>query len=333
MQYVIVRMKKFKGAGVAGIQMHNRREKVSQTNPDIDYTKSKNNYALVNCENFNKAISQRIRSLNQARTVRKDAVVMSDFIVSASPDFFKDTPIEIQRGYFRDALNFISNRYGKENIISAVVHLDEATPHMHIDMVPIINNKLCAKSLFTKKELSDLQGDFYKSVGIEYGLSRGEIKDEKRRHLETREYKIKAKEDELNNKAERLKQRIEKNESFPIIEPNEVIPIILNKTFWYTYQETPLQISERLNKKFSEYKNIYDTNIILSNKNKKLETDNKKLNDNIDNSFKIIKKLKEHIALYEDGLSFEQKDELLKKAREFKLQNEIIKERHRSRGR
>lgn len=56
-------------------------------------------------------------------------------------------PQEKQQAFFRQSLDFIANRYGKENILSAVIHMDEKTPHMHVDLTPIRDGRLTAKAI------------------------------------------------------------------------------------------------------------------------------------------------------------------------------------------
>ena len=67
-----------------------------------------------------------------------------------------------------------AERYGEENIIAAVVHNDESTLHMHLNLMPVTKDgRLCSKQLFDKPQLQKLQTDFYEEVGKKYGLERG----------------------------------------------------------------------------------------------------------------------------------------------------------------
>ena len=83
---------------------------------------------------------------------RKDSVMMVETLITASPEFMNQLPPEEQKAYFQTALDFISERVGKQNILSAVVHMDERTPHMHLCFVPITpDNKLSAKAILGKQ--------------------------------------------------------------------------------------------------------------------------------------------------------------------------------------
>lgn len=227
MSYGIVRVQKMTSGAVKGIEIHDRREKEnSNTNPDIDFDMSHANYDLCPSqnENFYRAVKDRIDSLNLPRAVRKDAIVMGQVLVTSDSDFFRDlqmqsqeriasissqiyasgvpfTPsniegrmgVDMTREFFQRAYDFLADRYGHENVISAVVHMDEqGAPHMHFNFVPVTEDgRLCAKDVFSRAKLIEQQDAFYEQVGKDYGLLRGEPKEKgkRRKHLETAEYK------------------------------------------------------------------------------------------------------------------------------------------------
>jgi hypothetical protein len=219
---------------------------VSRTNPDIDKARTKDNYALVECSDYKQAIQERLKKLNTTKAIRKDAVVMTQVLVTSGPEFFQGMPKDKQQEFFRQSLDFISNRYGKENILSAVVHLDERTPHMHVDLTPIKNCHLTAKTIFNRFELSQLQTDFYSIVGKEWNLQRGESREEKRKHLSTEEFKLKAKKDEL------IKQAIElEMPQYKLIEESDIKPQSKKKVLGLSIvEETTHGVIQRLNEEF-----------------------------------------------------------------------------------
>ena len=77
MSYFVLHMDKFKKEAIRGIQSHNRRERESRSNPDIDYDRSSANYELHDpaSTNYAEAIQRRIDALQLAKAVRKDAVL------------------------------------------------------------------------------------------------------------------------------------------------------------------------------------------------------------------------------------------------------------------
>lgn len=192
MSYQVVRMAKIKATAVRGIQSHDRRERTPRSNPDVDGRRSGDNYALIDCDNYSQHIKDRLAQLpHPAKKIRSDAVMMMQCIITSDSSFFENMSLEQQKQFFSESLQFISDRYGKENILSAIVHMDEKTPHMHINFIPVYNNeKLCAKAIFKPAEYTNLQTAFYNNVANKYGLERGGDK-KKRRHEDTNAYKYK----------------------------------------------------------------------------------------------------------------------------------------------
>ena len=105
--------------------------------------------------------------------------------------FFDGVAKIVQYNFFSDCYQFFAERYGEENIIAAVVHNDETTPHMHLNLMPVTKDgRLCSKQLFDKPQLQQLQTDFYEAVGKRWGLQRGKEGSQKK-HLSTAEFKAK----------------------------------------------------------------------------------------------------------------------------------------------
>ena len=184
-------MEKYHKQDVAPIERENERdENYKSDNPQIDSSKTKYNYHMHNPDgSYTEFINRRITELNL--TPRKDAVVMNSFVVGADKAFFDGFSKLSQYNFFSDCTKFFEERYGTENVISAVIHMDESTPHMHLNLVPITKDgRLCSKELFDKQKLQQLQTDFYNAVGKKYGLQRGK-EGSQAKHLSTAEFKAK----------------------------------------------------------------------------------------------------------------------------------------------
>lgn len=203
MSYSICRILKIKSSGVTGIQIHDRREKqFSHTNKDIDFNKSSQNIDLVNQnEKFRQVIQQRIESLNLKRKPRKDATVMVQVMLTSDNDFFKEMTKTQQLDFFEKSFMFIQDKYGKENVISATIHFDETTPHMHVNFVPVTkDNRLSARDLFSPKLLRELQTEYNDYVNLQgYELERGK-RDSKKKGLSVEEFKLATKENKLKSR-------------------------------------------------------------------------------------------------------------------------------------
>ena len=172
------------------IELENERdERYTPDNPNIDLSRTGRNYHTVHrSERYMDYINERIATLPLKRKVRKDAVLMGAFVISSGGEFFNRLMPSQQRRFFEDATDYFAEKYGKENIISAVVHMDETTPHMHLNLVPIVDRRLCAKELFTPKTLRELQSDFWENVGKKWDLERGKPGSQAK-HKSVAEYK------------------------------------------------------------------------------------------------------------------------------------------------
>ena len=195
MSYLVLHMDKFKKEAIRGIQSHNRRERESRSNPDIDYDRSSANYELHESAstNYAEAIQRRIDALQLAKAVRKDAVRMCGLIVTSDSTFFQSLSPEDTRRFFEDSKAFLMEFVGAENVVSAMVHMDEKTPHMHFFHVPVTQDgRLNANKIYTRQSLRKLQSElpaYLQSRG--FAIERGveQTPGSAKKHLNTREFK------------------------------------------------------------------------------------------------------------------------------------------------
>ena len=192
-QYAILRFAKYKGPEIGHIESHNERTKEKYaSNPDIDTSRSHLNFHLVSPERKYRAEAEKQIAEAGCRT-RSDSVRVVEALVTASPEFFKGKKKAEVRAYFNEALDFMQKHQSKDTIISAVVHMDEKTPHMHLCFVPVTEDKrLSAKEIVgNKKKLTWWQDEFWKHMVKKYpDLERGESASETgRTHIPPRLFK------------------------------------------------------------------------------------------------------------------------------------------------
>ena len=183
-------MEKYHKTDICPVEKENERdENYEAINPQIDSERTKDNYHIIGRRcSYTEFINRRIDELNLPTKPRKDAVLMASFVIGSDREFFKEiTPAE-QENFFAQCTRYFADTYGEENIISAIVHRDETTPHLHLNLMPIRGGRLCCKDLFNRTELTKLQTDFHEVVGKRWGLERGR-EGSQRKHLATAEYK------------------------------------------------------------------------------------------------------------------------------------------------
>lgn len=192
-QYGILRFKKYKGPAISPIEAHNERTKEQYaSNPDIDTDRSRYNLHLVQPQGRYREEADRMIAAAHCR-VRKDNVRVVEALVTASPEFFKDKTNREIKAYFEYALEFLKSKQDSKTFISAVVHMDEKTPHLHLCFVPLTpDGRLSAKEIIgNRKNLVKWQDEFWQHMVKQYPeLERGESASQTRReHIPPRIFK------------------------------------------------------------------------------------------------------------------------------------------------
>lgn len=131
-------------------------------NQDIDTSKTSQNFNLAEADQPLPQINFLRRRMKEVECdKRKSTNVMCSWVVTVP----KDLDVIYHENFFKESYDFLKNRYGKENVISAYVHLDETTPHLHFSFCPVWKNpdtgaeKFCAKNIFTRMELKKFHTD------------------------------------------------------------------------------------------------------------------------------------------------------------------------------
>lgn len=184
-------MQKMKANNLPGIERHNKRIYQNHSNEDIDNSLSYLNYDVVDRGGkYQDIVKEIIDSQKEGnRAIRKDAVLVNEWIITSDKTFFKDMSSEERDRFFKEATDWFKERYGQQNIAYAQVHLDESTPHMHLGVVPMREGKLQAKNVFNRQELRDIQEELPKHLKDQgFEIERGKENSE-RKHLNVPEYK------------------------------------------------------------------------------------------------------------------------------------------------
>ena len=204
MSYAIVRNEKLTRTEVNGKGTHNDRKAKNHTNKDIDPTKTNLNYYIKKNElTYTKEFDKYLKENNVQGHLRSNSIIMCQMIFTSDQVFFdKIGEKEIKR-YFDECYKFICNykNLGEKNIISAVVHLDEGVPHMHLMFVPVVHkkdkngndiDKICARDFWKGRDsYRKLQNAYFNHVKSKgFDLERGMfVEDTDRKHYTVEEYK------------------------------------------------------------------------------------------------------------------------------------------------
>ena len=212
MSMVVARMEKMKAENLIGIGNHNQRKTKNHSNKDIDPSLSKLNYDLVNrTENYKKDIENFINeNKSTTRAVRKDAVLINEWIITSDRKFFENLSDEDTKEFFITAKEYFAENFGEENIRYATVHLDESTPHLHMGIVPFDEDKkLSAKRVFNREALRNVQEDLPKYLQEKgFEIKRG-LEGSDRKNLTVPEFKkLKEKEKEIEREIDRKKNEL-----------------------------------------------------------------------------------------------------------------------------
>ena len=199
MSYAIIRNEKYTLNQLNVIYRHNERKNTNYSNKDIIRENGKNNYSLKQCPTTYEKVFRDIKSkYNLQGKIKNISNVACEYIITASPDFFENLSQQEIKRYFESAYRFVCGfkNLGEQYIISAKVHLDESTPHLHLVYLPVVHTidkksgknieKLCCTDFWKgKNSYKYLQDNFYDYITKSgFDLERGDTKDNKHIKIE-----------------------------------------------------------------------------------------------------------------------------------------------------
>ena len=204
MSYAIVRNEKLTRAEINGKGTHNDRKAKNHTNKDIDPTRTHLNYYIKKNElTYTKEFDKYMKENNVQGHLRSNSIIMCQMVFTSDQSFFDKIGEKETKRYFDECYKFICNYKNLEekNIISAVVHLDEGAPHMHLMFVPVVHtkdkegnniDKICSRDFWkgrdSYRKLQDAYFNHVKSKGFD--LERGMfVEDTNKKHYTVEEYK------------------------------------------------------------------------------------------------------------------------------------------------
>lgn len=204
MSYAIIRNQKYKRENLKGIFRHNERKNENYSNKNIDKEKSYLNYSLKDPKYSYEKDFERIRKeYNLKGQIKTVSNIACEYIITSDNEFFNKIGEKETRRFFETAYKFVCEykNLGEQYILSAKVHNDEDTPHMHLVFLPVVHTKdkkgndidklACSEFWKEKDSYRRLQNAFYEYIILHnFELERGLPKEETNRtHLSIEEYK------------------------------------------------------------------------------------------------------------------------------------------------
>ena len=201
MSYAIIRNAKYKSENLKGIYRHNERKNTNYSNKNIDKDKSDLNYSLKSPQFTYEKEFQRIRKeYNLKGQIKTVSNIVCEYIITSDKALFETIGEDETRRYFETAYKFVCNYkdLGEQYILSAKVHMDEETPHMHLVFIPVVHTKdkkgndidkiACSEFWKAKDSYRQLQDAFYNyMIANNFELERGNPSEKV--HLSVEDYK------------------------------------------------------------------------------------------------------------------------------------------------
>ena len=297
MSYAIIRNEKLTRAKAIGAYTHNERKTKNHSNKNIDTSKTDLNYYIKKNElSYIKEFDKIKEEYDLKGQIKVTSNIMCEMIFTSDQNFFNEIGYEETKRYFIESYNFICNYKNlvKQNIISAVIHIDEDTPHMHLLYIPVVHTKdkqgnnidkiSCRDFWKGKNSYRDLQDKFYKYISSKgFKLERGQASEvTQREHLTVEEYK------EITN-FENTKKVLEniKIELPQVPDIKEINKVMFNRDEKIVNEiikpkdeliQNLYKDNISLHKELSKQTNLIDKAKIYEEENKVIVQENKKLN-------------------------------------------------------
>lgn len=278
----VINVLKCKNMGaIAQMAKHNLR--LGNIKDNVDVSKTKDNVYFVGSSNMDvlKAVDDRLEGLKY----RKDANKVVNLVFSASHDEFKNMNSDQVGAWAEDAVNYCKQKFGEKNILYAVLHKDELTPHLHISFTPIVDNKLRSNIWFDgPKKLQEFRKEVYNKVSKQYGFKEFKAADPNTNSLATAD-EIKEFYNDLHNL-----EKVSKSLDADIAKVQKLPKFSLN-------------VQKLFKELLPSIQNIVSFSKATYRKNKKLDAENKKALERIKSLNAQVEKANNSLNKF-DGLEF-----------------------------
>ena len=293
MSYAIIRNENYKMGQLGLIYRHNERKNTNYSNKDINKQNSIKNYSIKSINtSYQKAFKILKEQYNLKGQIKKVSNVMCELIITSDKYFFDLIGENETKRYFQRAYDFVKDyqNLGEQYIVSAKVHLDETTPHLHIVFIPVIHkldrksgkmiDKIsCSEFWKGKDSYKKLQDSFYKCVRDNgFDLERG--KSNNLEHLSTEKLK------QITN-YENIKYELKNNKIKEVDNTNLQMAVAQNKKLVVYTNKLKSYLAKSF-KAMERVDNLQVENKDLKQENYELKQENKRLKEYIEHTFEYV---------------------------------------------
>lgn len=293
MSYAIIRNENYKMGQLGLIYRHTERKNTNYSNKDINKQNFIKNYSIKSINtSYQKAFKILKEQYNLKGQIKKVSNVMCELIITSDKYFFDLIGEDETKRYFQMAYDFVKDyqNLGEQYIVSAKVHLDETTPHLHIVFIPVIHkfdkksgkmvDKIsCSEFWKGKDSYKKLQDSFYKCVKDNgFDLERG--KANKVEHLSTEKLK------QITN-YENIKYELKNNKIKEVDNTNLQMVVAQNKKLVVYTNKLKSYLAKSF-KAMERVDNLQVENKDLKQENYELKQENKRLKEYIEHTFEYV---------------------------------------------
>ena len=300
MSYAIVRNINYKMGQLSYAYRHNERKNTNYSNKDIQHDKSFKNYSLKKINTSYQKAFKDIKNLYKLKgQIKIVSNVMCELLITSDKEFFESIGEDETRRYFECAYKFVANyqNLGDEFIVSAKVHLDESTPHMHLVYIPVVHkldkksgkqiSKIsCSEYWKGKDSYRKLQDNFYEYITrCGFDLERGRTRENEHIPIEKLKVVTNYELQELEKDSLELEKELVTN-SFKELQ---------------TDYKRVIKKFNTLAKQYTRVKTITDNiiqkQIILENENEELVQENERLEKENNKLHDFLEKTYEYVSI------------------------------------
>lgn len=298
MSYAIIRNSKYTMSNLNGIYRHNERKNTNYSNKDIIKENGIKNYSLKNCNMpYSKAFRQIREKNNLQGWIKKNSNVACEYIITSDKEFFENIGEEETKRFFQTAYTFVKNykNLGEKYILSAKIHNDESTPHLHLIFIPVVHKKdnksgktvdkiSCSEFWKGKNSYKILQDNFYSyMVRSGFDLERGNTEDNEHIPIEKLKKVTNYEVQEMFKETNNLESEVITND-IELLKENYKKVILKYNTIAKRYTKIKNVVDETMYK----VEKVQEENRELKQENIKLEKEVATLKDFINKTFECV---------------------------------------------